>query len=119
MVLSEVNILRYLTNASNNIFTTKLIDLILPNVEEPEQFPWVMIVLDFLNIDLRMQLISGIPQLTVEHVKVIIYNLLSALKFIHAAGIMHRDIKPANVLINHECQIKLCDFGSARPILEN
>ena len=120
-VLSEVNILRTMTEAVNNIYTTKLIDLILPDVEEPEPISWVIIILDFLNIasDLKTQLIEGIPQLTAEHVRVIIYNLLSALKFVHEAGIMHRDIKPANILINHECQIKVCDFGSARPILEN
>jgi serine/threonine protein kinase len=27
---------------------------------------------------------------------------------------MHRDIKPGNILINSNCQIKLCDFGMAR-----
>lgn len=27
--------------------------------------------------------------------------------------LIHRDIKPHNILINRECQIKLCDFGIA------
>ena len=27
---------------------------------------------------------------------------------------MHRDIKPSNILIDDECQIKLCDFGLSR-----
>ena len=61
-------------------------------------------------------LVEGIKTLTEDHVKVIMYNLLSSMRFFHAADLMHRDIKPANILIDHRCQIKLCDFGSARPI---
>jgi serine/threonine protein kinase len=29
---------------------------------------------------------------------------------------MHRDIKPANILVDGECQVKLCDFGFARSV---
>ena len=31
---------------------------------------------------------------------------------------MHRDIKPANILIDTECNIKICDFGLARTTIE-
>jgi len=45
------------------------------------------------------------------------FNMLSALKYIHSAGIIHRDIKPANILIQADCTIKLCDFGISRSIV--
>ena len=32
----------------------------------------------------------------------------------HSVGIVHRDLKPNNILINSDCEIKLCDFGLAR-----
>ena len=54
--------------------------------------------------------------LTEEHIVVILYNILCGIKFLHSANIMHRDIKPANILIDAQCQIKICDFGMARSI---
>jgi len=40
--------------------------------------------------------------------------LLCGLKYIHSAGVFHRDLKPSNILINGDCEIKICDFGLAR-----
>jgi serine/threonine protein kinase len=31
---------------------------------------------------------------------------------------MHRDIKPCNLLVNVNCDLKICDFGLARGIFE-
>jgi mitogen-activated protein kinase 1/3 len=44
------------------------------------------------------------------------YNMLSAVKYLHDSQVLHRDLKPANVLINEDCSIKICDFGLARSI---
>jgi mitogen-activated protein kinase 1/3 len=35
----------------------------------------------------------------------------------HSARVIHRDIKPSNVLVNANCDIKLCDLGLARGLL--
>ncbi len=42
-------------------------------------------------------------------------ELLSALRSIHAAGVLHRDIKPQNVLIDGAGHARLTDFGIAQP----
>ena len=34
----------------------------------------------------------------------------------HSAGIIHRDIKPSNILVNSDCDLRICDFGLARGI---
>jgi len=32
----------------------------------------------------------------------------------HSACILHRDLKPRNLLVNSNCDLKICDFGLAR-----
>jgi mitogen-activated protein kinase 1/3/mitogen-activated protein kinase 6 len=36
------------------------------------------------------------------------------LKYIHSANVLHRDLKPSNLLLNANCDLKICDFGLAR-----
>lgn len=32
----------------------------------------------------------------------------------HSANVLHRDLKPSNLLLNANCDLKVCDFGLAR-----
>ncbi|KAF8761849.1 Mitogen-activated protein [Rhizoctonia solani] len=45
------------------------------------------------------------------------YQTLRALKALHSANVLHRDLKPSNLLLNANCDLKLCDFGLARSAL--
>ncbi len=38
-------------------------------------------------------------------------QILQGVEYVHKLGIVHRDLKPENLLIDHEKNIKLVDFG--------
>ncbi|KAJ9109064.1 hypothetical protein QFC21_000391 [Naganishia friedmannii] len=38
--------------------------------------------------------------------------------YIHSASVLHRDLKPGNLLVNADCELKICDFGLARGFQE-
>jgi serine/threonine protein kinase len=54
----------------------------------------------------------------------VIYEMSQALKCMHKFNCIHRDVKPQNILLNvtkkglyFTAVSKLCDFGTAKPIL--
>ena len=49
---------------------------------------------------MKDEVLTGISQ---EHIKLIVYNFLCAIKYCHSANVIHRDLKPANMLINKDC----------------
>lgn len=36
------------------------------------------------------------------------------MKYVHSASVIHRDLKPGNLLVNSDCELKICDFGLSR-----
>ena len=111
-IISEIQILRELTHIRGNSFSTPLIEVICnPNFEGD----FIFLVLEHMESDLKKVLNNSRNILFSEdHVITILYNTLCCLKFLHSAGIMHRDMKPANLLVDGQCQVKLCDFGFSR-----
>lgn len=65
------------------------------------------------------QIIKSNQPLTDAHYQSFTYQILCGLKYIHSADVLHRDLKPGNLLVNADCQLKICDFGLARGYSEN
>ena len=79
------------------------------------------------------QIIKSGQNLTNEHVQYFLYQILRGptfsrsyipqarlidpylgLKYVHSASVIHRDLKPGNLLVNADCELKICDFGLSR-----
>jgi tetratricopeptide (TPR) repeat protein len=56
-------------------------------------------------------------QLTIAQRLRLFRDLTDAVAYAHRQLIVHRDIKPRNVLVTDEGQVKLVDFGIAKPLL--
>lgn len=54
----------------------------------------------------------------VADIKKLYSQAICALQYIHALGICHRDIKPSNLLVDGKMNLKICDFGSAKYMLD-
>jgi len=68
---------------------------------------------ELMEADLHAIIRSGQP-LSDAHFQSFMYQTLCGLKYIHSANVLHRDLKPGNILLNADCELKICDFGLAR-----
>ncbi|XP_021278374.1 mitogen-activated protein kinase homolog NTF6 [Herrania umbratica] len=109
--LREIKLLCHMDH--DNI--VKIKDIILP--PEREKFNDVYIAYELMDTDLN-QIIRSSQPLTDDHCQYFLYQLLRGLKYIHSANVLHRDLKPSNLLLNANCDLKICDFGLARTTSE-
>ncbi|GLU02452.1 hypothetical protein SLE2022_197020 [Rubroshorea leprosula] len=110
--LREIKLLRHLDH--ENVVGIR--DVIPPPVRR--EFTDVYVAIELMDTDLH-QIIRSNQSLSEEHCQYFLYQLLRGLKYIHSANVIHRDIKPSNLLLNANCDLKICDFGLARPTAEN
>ncbi|CCM04386.1 uncharacterized protein FIBRA_06561 [Fibroporia radiculosa] len=76
-------------------------------------FDEVYLYEELMEADLHAIIRSQQP-LSDAHFQSFIYQTLCGLKYIHSANVLHRDLKPGNLLVNADCELKICDFGLAR-----
>jgi len=105
--LRELKILRLIQH--DNIIP--IITIQLPRSRE--DFDGIYVVSELMESDLT-SIIKSKQALGDEHCQFFVYQILRGLKFLHGSGVLHRDLKPRNLLVNSNCDLKICDFGLAR-----
>ncbi|KAK1266525.1 Mitogen-activated protein kinase 4 [Acorus gramineus] len=105
--LRELKLLRNLRH--ENIIALK--DVMMPT--HRRSFRDVYLVYELMDTDLH-QIIKSSQALSNDHCQYFLFQLLRGLKYLHSANILHRDLKPGNLLVNANCDLKICDFGLAR-----
>lgn len=110
--LRELKLLRYWqdSDVSENIIS--ILDIVKPH--SYEAFHEVYLIQELMETDLHRVIRS--QKLSDDHAQYFTYQILRALKAIHSAEVIHRDLKPSNLLLNANCDLKVCDFGLARSL---
>ncbi|KAJ3193407.1 Mitogen-activated protein kinase [Irineochytrium annulatum] len=109
--LREIKLLRHFNGHEN------IIGLLDMDIADPVNFNEIYLVQELMEADLHQIIRSGQP-LTDAHFQYFMYQICRGLKFIHSANVLHRDLKPGNLLVNADCELKICDFGLARGLSE-
>lgn len=104
--LREIKILKHFQH--ENIIS--IFDIQRP--DSFENFNEVYIIQELMQTDLHR--VISTQTLTDDHIQYFIYQTLRAVKMLHGSNVIHRDLKPSNLLINSNCDLKVCDFGLAR-----
>ncbi|EGZ16752.1 hypothetical protein PHYSODRAFT_544598 [Phytophthora sojae] len=108
-ILREIRLMRHLNHPN----LVNLLDLLRPPTLQ--EFNDVYIVTDLMETDLH-RVIHSNQSISDDHVQYFLYQMLVAIHYVHSAEVLHRDLKPSNILVNSDCDLKLCDFGLARGI---
>ncbi|WVF68687.1 mitogen-activated protein kinase CPK1 [Kwoniella sp. CBS 6097] len=104
--LREIKLLRHFRH--ENIIA--ILDIIAP--PSYDQFQEVYLVQELMETDLHR--VIRTQELSDDHCQYFIYQTIRGLKALHSANVLHRDLKPSNLLLNANCDLKICDFGLAR-----
>eukprot|EP00636_Phaeomonas_parva_P003103 CAMPEP_0118868512 /NCGR_PEP_ID=MMETSP1163-20130328/11981_1 /TAXON_ID=124430 /ORGANISM="Phaeomonas parva, Strain CCMP2877" /LENGTH=488 /DNA_ID=CAMNT_0006803205 /DNA_START=297 /DNA_END=1763 /DNA_ORIENTATION=+ len=108
-IVREVRLLRHFAH-ENIIGITDILPP--PTIDD---FNDIYIISEFMETDLHRVIYSR-QSLTDDHIKYFLYQILCGLRYIHSAEVLHRDLKPSNILLNSNCDLKLCDFGLSRTV---
>ena len=78
----------------------------------------IYLVQDLMGPDLYKLIHVMKQDISNEHIAFFTYQMIRGIKYIHSANVIHRDLKTQNILVNANCDLKICDFGMSRVLDE-
>ncbi|KIY70265.1 mitogen-activated protein kinase [Cylindrobasidium torrendii FP15055 ss-10] len=110
--LRELKLLKFLSEAGVSENIISILDIVKPS--SIDSFKEVYLIQELMETD--MHRVIRTQDLSDDHAQYFVYQTLRALKALHSADVIHRDLKPSNLLLNANCDLKVCDFGLARSV---
>jgi serine/threonine protein kinase len=108
-VLNEIRIMRSLKHIN-------LLDLKQVVLSSNGKVDDIYLVTSLMDTDLASVMKSK-QLLSLDHKKLIFFQICSGLDYLHTLEVIHRDLKPRNILLNANGDVKIGDFGLATFII--
>ena len=91
-------------------------DIMLPPSSNVLLWRDLYMVTDLMDTDMHYVISSG-QELSDDHIQCFMFQR-SGLAHLHACNVVHRDLKPSNLLVDRNCDLRICDWMArtcARP----
>ena len=76
-----------------------------------ENNDYLYLVMEYCSGGELFQHIVKSRRLSEEEACKLFAQILSGVEYIHKLGVVHRDLKPENLLLDHNNNVKVVDFG--------
>ena len=80
----------------------------------PENTPFLYLLCEPIGGQTLRDWMNENPRPSLAEVRNLISEIIDALRALHRMGMVHRDIKPENIMLTHQGQIKLIDYGTVQ-----
>ena len=111
-VFNEDFILQYLQTNDVGNHIIRVIDVIYEDLD-------TLFILELMDKSLQdwineCRMFPNRKEYDINHVRILMFQLLKSIEYMHSMGVIHRDLKSNNILLkknNEKLKLKLCDFG--------